>query len=154
MNALRKIFEPIAEDVVGPLEAVKVIAFDTNDTLVHGRLPRSCKADPIISQFATDLIRHQEKLGVEVAIISSDPYGAVESLKDAGLGHLLLKPVEDRLAFSIRVDREHKSCLMIDDSWLNAVNAQANVNPRSPTVRDYLGQRTYLKELKLCADNG
>lgn len=149
MGMLAKIFEPIVGFADIDLDDIKVIAFDTNGTLVHTSKSKQYVADEETAQLLRDLRENKEELGVdEIVIISGAPKQAREALQQAGLSDLMEQPVEDRLAFYTRIQKLGKSVLAIDDDMMLALEAQAHVNPTTQKVKDYLQSESYRHELK------
>ena len=169
MNVLSNIFAPIVDiDPSYTLETLFnksarreasaddkkiVVAFDIMGTLVNSDddpLRRSeYKPNLPVSRFASDLIKHKDKLGIEVAFISSDPYGATEALHRVKLGKLLdHSPVENKVLFYGQRNRKNMTIIAVDDDIFQSLSAEAAVDPKSNDVKEYLKARSYLPHLE------
>ena len=169
MSPLQKIFAPIvdvdsnftiehlfnkAARQDNPKDDRKIfVAFDTMGTLVHTQkrpLSRTqFVADEAVSRFALDLIKHKDRLGIDVALISSGPKEATEALLGARLGRLLdHAAVENKVLFYGQRSRDKRTVIGVDDDFVQGMMADGWVNPKSETVKDYLKRREYLTALQ------
>ncbi|HEU4839535.1 MAG TPA: hypothetical protein VFS88_09015 [Micavibrio sp.] len=143
MSTLAEIFEPIVAFADIDLNEIRIVAFDTDGTLVRvekeGHRQVRCSADKNIAGLFRLLHDNKAELGLEeVVIISGHTAHAESLLEKAGLRPSIPDRVEDRTSFYNRV--RGKNVLAVDDDAMLGMMAKACVNPKDERVQKYLNE--------------